>query len=533
MNEKVQFGLKLLGMILIALFLLIGLSLPFILFAFYSYAKVFNIELILFIVITGFIVGVVGLVLFIKQIRLILEKKRAKESFNEVKTHILNKLVPIIMLGLIFGVYVSIYPQWYYNLGVDPRFGPYIAYNGETGMQISWDTRTATQSLVEYGISPDNLNMTAWGGEFYWQGAEKPVSKHHCVLLENLLPNTRYYYRVPSLGSNIYSFISRPPSGVSNTVLFTILGDTQGALNIQRQNIAQMKQTTGGFGFWNFTIIAGDLVNRDDDIAEWAMVFDSKSYGGIASSIPWLAVSGNHEASSSDSNHSPRSNFKRYFQNAFASNWENPDGNWDIGTYYSFNYSNIHIAMVDTLENRNHSITDRQLIWLSADLANAKNAGLWTFVVFHSSMYSTSSHGPYPELADKIEPLMKTHRIDAIFWGHDHIFEAYHAFSNESYGGTYCFMVAGGGGSPKKVEQPSTMGARVWTGEKNEYGNYINNVSAAPDNRFANLRGSQWQLYGEKTFHYMQVKIEGDVGYFVAFRTADGSVIQNYTITKK
>lgn len=128
---------------------------------------------------------------------------------------------------------------------------------------------------------------------------------------------------------------------------------------------------------------------------------------------------------------------------------------------------------------------------------------------------------------------MKTYRIDAMFWGHDHIFEAYHAFSNESYGGTYCFMVSGGGGSLKKVEQPEAMGARVWTGQKNEYGNYINNVSAALDNRFANLRGSQWQLYGEKTFHYMQVRIEGNVGNFVAFRTADGSFIQNYTIYKK
>lgn len=532
MKEKLRLALKIIGLIFLGVFLLVGLISPIVLIVFYSYVAEFEAALIITLILIMFAVGIFGTVLFVKQIKEMVKTKRENSDAMAVRTHRVNKIVPFVVLGLIFGIYVSIYPQWYYELGVPAKFGPYISLHGENGMQISWDSKTDTQSYVEYGTSKDNLDKVAWGGEYYWQGVEKPVSKHHCVLLENLEPATVYYYRIPLVSSEIYSFVSKPAVVNGGAVLFTIQGDTQGNYNIQKQNIARMKESTQGFGYWNFTIIAGDLSNKDDRISEWAMVFDSKSYGGIATSIPWQACSGNHEGSSTNKDHPPRQNFKKYFQNAFASNWKNPDGNWDIGTYYSFNYSNVHIAMVDSYENKNHSISQRQLEWLSADLTNAKNAGLWTIVVFHTSMYSTSGHGSYPELADKIEPLMKSCRIDAIFYGHDHIFEAYNVFTNESYGGTHCFMVAGGGGSLKKVENPDTMGDRVWTGVTNEKGNYYNNVSEAPDNRFDVVRGHEWQLYGEKTFHYMQVKIEGDTGYFAAFRTADGSLIMNYTLTR-
>lgn len=293
-----------------------------------------------------------------------------------------------------------------------------------------------------------------------------------------------------------------------------------------------MKLKTGGFSEWDFTIIAGDCVNRDDDIAEWSMLMNKQSYGGIAMSIPWMATTGNHEGSSTADDHNPRDNFKRFHQNAFASDWKNPDSSWDIGTFYSFNFSNVHVCMVDSYENRNFTLTPSQLAWLTQDLANADAANMWKFVVFHPSMYSTSSHGSVPQIANQMEPLMKQYQIDAIFYGHDHIFESYHAFHNLTYGGTYCFMVAGGGGSLKDVTDPGTMGSRVWVEKTNEYGNYINNVSEAQDDRFAKLRGIEWQLYGEKVHHFMKVEVQGNKANFTAYRTNDGSIIQSYSLTR-
>jgi hypothetical protein len=189
------------------------------------------------------------------------------------------------------------------------------------------------------------------------------------------------------------------------------------------------------------------------------------------------------------------------------------------------------MVMMDAFEYRNHSFSQAQLAWLEQDLARANAANMWTFVVFHTSMYSTSEHGPYPEMAAVMEPIMKNYEIDAMFWGHDHIFEAYHALSNESYGGTYCFMVAGGGGSIKPVADPDEMHGRVWNGTKNEYGNYINYVQGQADGRFDDLAGAQWQLYGEAVHHFMLVEVTDQTATFSAYRSVDGSLIQSYIAT--
>ena len=532
-NNKMRLAIRAVGIGISLLLSLIAFLSPIAMWVFWTEIVGLNYIPILIALLMVWIMSLFALFLFIIQLKVALNNRKAQDKPKILtKTARFNKMAPFLILAVVFGAYNYYYPQWYYYFGVEPKFGPYIAINGDSGgIQISWDSRQATISQVLFGSSENNLDQEAWGGKFYWEVSKTEKTKHHCVLIQGLAPDTNYYYQIPTIGKDIFSFKTPPQTGVSTNVIFTILGDTQGNYNIQRQNIALMKDKTGGIDLWDFTIIEGDLVNRDDDIAEWAMVMDKNSYGGIAHNIPWMATSGNHETSSTY-DQPPRQQFKQYFQNSFASNWENPDSNWDIGTYYSFNYSNVHVSMVDTMENKEHKLSARQLNWLETDVQNAKNGGLWTFVVFHSSMYSTSDHGPYPDLADQMEPLMKTYEIDAIFYGHDHIFEAYQAFNNESYGGTYCFMVAGGGGSLKRVDDPDKMGDRAWEGKTNEYGNLINIVAEASDDRFVGLRGSNWQLYGERAHHFMKVEINGDSAIFTVYRTFDGSVMKTYTATR-
>jgi hypothetical protein len=527
-----QSTLRAIGILTAGIIASIAIISPIFLIIFSAEIEGYNKGPLITAIVTICIIGIVGFTLFGKQIKQSITNRKSPEQRGKLtKTAKFNKISPFLILGIVLFAYNFYFPQWIYAFNVNPKFGPYIAIHGAGGIQISWDTRSETISELYYGIDENNPNITQYGGQYYWQSDSTLKSTHHCVLLQNLEPNTTYYYKIPTVGNKIYNFKTGPFDNQIDEVVFTILGDTQGNLNMQQNNIARMKQTVGSMARWDFTIIAGDLSNRDDDITQWAMVFDKNSFGGVAPYIPWMACSGNHETGSTNPQ-PPRQQFKQYFQNSFASNWTNPDKNWDIGTYYSYNYSNVHIAMVDTLENKSHLLSQRQLTWLDQDLINAKAAGMWTFIVFHSSMYSTSEHGPYPNLADQMEPLMKKHRIDAMFWGHDHIYESYHAFSNESYGGTYCFMVSGGGGSLKKVMDPGRMGKYIWEGKTNEYGNYINNVSACIDDRFADRRGSEWQLFAERTFHYMQIEIYGDSANLTAYRTSDASIIQSFNITK-
>jgi len=508
------------------LIIIVGIALPIAFWIFYADLKSYILWPLLLGVSGGFLLGCYGVYHLIGVI-----KAKVKHLPDIPKQRLLLKCTPLIMALMVFGVYSFYYPTWSYDLGYTPSFGPYLALNANGGIQVSWDSQSPTETVVYYGLTRDSITTEIKGGEFYHNATAGEKSLHHCALITNLLANTTYYYKIGE-SDTIYSFRSPPAQNSLDKVVFSIQGDTQGNLNVLRQNIANLKSKTDNAANLDFMLIAGDLSNRDDRLSEWGMLMQSDSYGGLASSIPWVASSGNHETSQSEPQ-APRTHFRRYFQNAFASNWiKETDAAFDCGLYYSFNYSNVHVVICDTLEygGSSHNLSTSQLAWLDADLSRANAANMWTFVVFHSSMYSTSEHGPYPALANQMEPLMKSQRIDAIFWGHDHIFESYRAFTNETYGGTYCFMASGGGGSIKDVTNVDDMDTHVWNGTMNEYGNYINYANAQADHRFDDLRGNQWQLYAEAVHHIMVVEVNDQTATFTAYRASDGSLMASYTV---
>lgn len=451
------------------------------------------------------------------------------------KPYKLNWKPKIMTVAIIaFGIYATTYyvPAWYTYFGIQPQWGPYIAFHGDDGIQISWDSMIAKESIVEYGTDPNNLNLQATGGEFFWQTGQK--SYHHCVAIEGLVPEQKYYYRIPGFDSTIYHFTIAPLPTASKDVCFTILGDTQGNQNIQQLNIANMVNSIGMDNL-NYTIIVGDNVNADDLLSEWQMVFGKKSYGRIAPYVPYHATSGNHECGNSgdDPNYPARQNFKKYHQNKFLETRTIEPGAFDVGLYYSFNYSNVHMVMLDNFAAGNDLLSDAQLNWLKEDLS--RNMDNWRFLCFHLSMYSSSDHGSYPDLALQLEQIIYDYQVHAIFYGHDHIYEFYDINRTEAFH-TYAFMCSGGGGSLKQVTNPDKMGTRVWPTDPqyvNSYGNNFINISEwILDNRFQTQRGWQWQLYAERTHHYMKVYVSGDTATFSAYRTGDNSLIHQATYVK-
>jgi hypothetical protein len=435
------------------------------------------------------------------------------------------------LIGIILGAVFYYVPFWYMYLGFKPTYGPYLAIHGNGGMQVSWDTVGKTESIVLWGDSPTNLNQTSYGGSFYWENNTTP-SEHHCVILNPLEDDTEYYYKVPSLSNKVHHFKTPPDKYSGKKLGFTILGDTQGAYNIQKQNIANMIANHGVDGI-NFTIICGDNVNQDDDIMEWTMLFDGQSYGRITKTVPWMASSGNHEVSSEDDDWPPRQNFKKFHQNSYLQpNSTIPgDGALDIGIYYSFNYSNIHFTILDTHQYPGtHNLSAAQMTFLENDLANVNNTNMWKFLAFHVPMYSTSVRGGSigeEDLAHQLEPILYKYQVDAVFYGHDHIYEAWHVNATESYGGTYTFLCAGGGGSLKNVNDPDAH-----TNPDHAWDSNINIVSDDTEGHFDDIYGYEWQLYGERTHHYMHVEVEGDQAIFSAYRTTDNSLIKAYTVSR-
>jgi len=71
--------------------------------------------------------------------------------------------------------------------------GPVIERLDQNSATIAWSTNTRSSSIVRYGTDPNNLTQTAeaaWG-----QGG---MNNAHRVHLNNLQPNTTYYFRVES-----------------------------------------------------------------------------------------------------------------------------------------------------------------------------------------------------------------------------------------------------------------------------------------------------------------------------------------------
>lgn len=71
--------------------------------------------------------------------------------------------------------------------------GPVIEHLDQNSAIIAWSTNMRSSSIVRYGTDPNNLTQTAeasWG-----QGG---VNNAHRVHINNLQPNTTYYFRVES-----------------------------------------------------------------------------------------------------------------------------------------------------------------------------------------------------------------------------------------------------------------------------------------------------------------------------------------------
>ncbi len=447
-----------------------------------------------------------------------------KPIIQSIKKREIKKYkAPIIALFLILGMsFISLqyyYPVWPGDLGVHPKFGPYIAYYGESDMIISWDCNNEGTFTLLWGTDPDDLSNEKSSYIQNWINNDKIF--HHTVILDSLNEGHDYYYSIPEFSKEIYSFRTAPSIDSGENVVFTICGDTQAGYSIPKKNIKLMFEDPDGL---DFTCIAGDLVNRVDKINEWALLFNRHTYGRISSSVPWMNAPGNHEISCEYDDCGFRENYKLFFQYKYPGNMVVLDDTPDFGLYYSYNYSNVHIVALDNFQNESFTrsqgkrtgsyFTGAQLEWLEEDLS--RNSEMWKFVYFHVPMYSMGDYASNIDIVNQLEPIFNKYQVDAVFYGHDHHFESF------LVNNTYHFVVGGGGSSVDPMMDIEDYGERAWT-------DFQLNVSET-DGQFDSVYGSEYQLFGELSNHYMKVKVLGNTTTFTAIRSSDGSTIVEYIL---
>ncbi len=305
------------------------------------------------------------------------------------------------------------------------------------------------------------------------------------------------------------------------------MGDIQAGFGNEREMTRQMLNDPDGM---DFTCIVGDLVNRDDVTSHWTTVFHKKGYGRFSSSVPWMNAPGNHEHSCEHDGCGFRENYKLFFQYDYPGNREVLPNTPDYGLYYSYNYSNVHMVSLDNFDNATYTtengytkgtfLTTAQLKWLEEDLA--RNQEMWKFVYMHIPMYSTGDYASNEELIDQLEPIFEKYNVDAVFYGHDHHFESFYV-NRTSSRGIYHFVVGTGGGGTDDLTAQEDLGDRAWSGK-------TLNIS---DSEFDQslVYGSEFQLYGEMTYGYMKVQVNGNKATFTFIRSSDGSEIVQYSLS--
>ena len=111
-------------------------------------------------------------------------------------------------------------------LSVDIVVQPYLQNATSNSMHILWETDSDSQSIVEWGISPF-LTEISIGSSFLNYGN----SKIHTVELIDLVPSTRYYYRVVvgnyESYSDLYNFITPPEPSSEADFRIVAMSDMQ------------------------------------------------------------------------------------------------------------------------------------------------------------------------------------------------------------------------------------------------------------------------------------------------------------------
>ncbi len=74
--------------------------------------------------------------------------------------------------------------------------GPAVEYVSSNKAEIAWTTSTGGSSVIHYGTDPNNLNQTAQEAYARSNGSGQHVT--HRVTINNLQPNTTYYFVVDS-----------------------------------------------------------------------------------------------------------------------------------------------------------------------------------------------------------------------------------------------------------------------------------------------------------------------------------------------
>ena len=309
---------------------------------------------------------------------------------------------------------------------------PYLQSMQQDSMTVMWESNVPAYGYVEYGPEgSEALTRVATSAAI--------AGIHQEVVLRDLEPDTRYFYRVitvpvpwevgrpaePPIEEDIRHFRTAVPRGTPFS--FVAYGDTRTqedihtALNQQLWEDAVTRDA-------RMIVHTGDITTWGASWQEWQIEFFEPALPLIGH-IPFYSSLGNHEG-----------NHEKYYTYMSLPNNE---------AWYTFSMGDADFFALNT--SFDFSPGSEQHEWLREALAASDAA--WKIPFFHHPPYAcTPSRKPGNEnVIEYLVPVFEEFQVPLVLLGHDHLYGRSADLNGVRY------VITGGGGAPSYPAEPDAI----------------------------------------------------------------------------
>jgi 3',5'-cyclic AMP phosphodiesterase CpdA len=180
------------------------------------------------------------------------------------------------------------------------------------------------------------------------------------------------------------------------SVRFAVIGDSGTGERAQYEVAQQMEQYRQATQF-DFVLMLGDNIYGGHSPNDFAHKFEQPYKPLLDAGVKFYASLGNHDDPNDERLYKP----------------------FNMGgeRYYAFRKGEVAFFALDS-----NYMDPAQLRWLDQSLQNSQ--GTWKICFFHHPLYNDGKHhGADIDLRAQLLPLFQKYNVDAVFSGHEHVYE--------------------------------------------------------------------------------------------------------------
>lgn len=400
--------------------------------------------------------------------------------------------------------------------------------DSSTSVTISWITKySITDSdieLIPYSASPSFTGKATKGEgitseyeieKLSYPGADLGVFSFlpyyrdfvkHTVTLTGLTPGEKYSYRVGSAergwwsdagvittaGDGAFTFINITDPHAQNPKHYEAYGEVMAAAKELYPDAA-------------FTVSNGDQVDAGANMKHWSSFFNSSD---TFMSMPFMPTSGNLEKKGAVLNN--------YF------NLPNvPDQDEETGTYYSYDYNNVHFTVLNTNDLEDDKLSKAQLSWLENDVRNSDAD--WHIVVLHKALYANGSYYDDDEtvgLRNQLSALLPYLGVDLVLEGHNHVYTRTDVMNSNCVVPTETTTEEYNGSSYEMKLNPSgTVYSVICSAGVKDYAEISTSETNKSFPEAESIMGDEYPMFSAIT-------VDGNSLYYDAYQVIDGKAVK-------